>query len=42
MERAVVAGRFSDILPHLWYVLGYAAALLILAVALFLHQMKKQ
>ena len=42
MERAVVTGRFSDILPHLWYVLGYAAALLILAVALFLQQMKKQ
>ena len=42
MERAVLAGNFRDALPHLWWVLGYAAALLVLAVLLFLRQMKKQ
>ena len=42
LERAALAGNFSDALPHLWWVLGYAAVLLALAVALFLRQMKKQ
>ena len=42
MERAVLTGNFADIFPHLWWVLGYAAALLVLAVLLFLRQMKSQ
>ena len=42
MERAVLAGNFTGIFPHLWWVLGYAAAALVLAVMLFLRQMKKQ
>lgn len=42
MERAVLAGDFSGIFPHLWWVLGYGAAAMILAVLLFLRQMKKQ
>lgn len=42
MERAVLAGDFGGALPHLWWVLGYAAVLLVLAVLLFLRQMKKQ
>lgn len=42
MERAVIAGNFADILPHLLPVLGYAIAALILAVILFLRQMKRQ
>ena len=42
LERAVLAGTFSEIFPHLWWVLGYAAALLVLAVLMFLRQMKKQ
>ena len=42
MERAVLAGQFADVLPHLWWVLGYAVGLLALAVLLFLRQMKKQ
>ena len=42
MERAVLAGDFGGAFPHLWWVLGYAAALLILAVFVFLRQMKKQ
>lgn len=42
MERAILAGEFSAVFPHLCWVLLYAAALLILAVLLFLRQMKKQ
>ena len=42
MERAVLSGSFSDIFPHLWWVLGYAAVAMIGAVLLFLRQMKKQ
>ena len=42
MERAVLQGDFAGIFPHLWWVLGYAAVLLLLAVLMFLRQMKKQ
>ena len=42
MERAILAGDFSGIFPHLWWVLGYAVVLLVLAVLMFLRQMKKQ
>lgn len=41
MERALLRGDFAGIFPHLWWVLGYAVALLVLAVWLFLRQMKK-
>ena len=42
MERAVLVGDFSGVFPPLWWVLGYAAILLVLAVLLFLRQMKKE
>ena len=42
MERAVLAGNFSSIFPHLYWVLGYAILALTVAVLLFLRQMKKQ
>ncbi|MBE6535126.1 MAG: ABC transporter permease [Ruminococcaceae bacterium] len=42
LERAVLSGSFSEILPHLLWVLGYALAALAIAVLLFLRQMKKQ
>lgn len=42
MERAILAGKFSDVFPHIWWVFGYASILLVLAVLLFLRQMKKQ
>ena len=41
LERAVLSGSFSDILPHFWWVLGYSVAALAVAVLLFLRQMKK-
>ena len=40
--RAVLVGDYGQILPHLWWVLGYAVAILVLAILLFLRQMKKQ
>ena len=42
MERALLAGDFAGIFPHVWWVLGYAVVLLALAVLLFLRQMKRQ
>lgn len=42
MERAVLAGNYADVFPHIWWVLGYAVLLFVLAVLLFLRQMKKQ
>lgn len=42
LERAVLAGNFTDIFPHLWWVLGYGTAALAAAILLFLRQMKKQ
>lgn len=41
MERAILNGDFAGIFPHLWWVLGYAVGLLIMAVLLFLRQMRK-
>lgn len=40
-ERAILAGNFNGLFPHLWWVLGYAAVTLIAAVWLFLRQMKR-
>lgn len=42
MERAILAGDLGGIFPHLWWVLGYALATLLIAVGLFLRQMKKR
>ena len=42
MERAALAGDLGGVFPHLWWVLGYAAAVFALAVLQFLRQMKKQ
>ena len=42
MGRAVIAGHYAHILPHLWWVLGYTIVLTVAAVALFLRQMKRQ
>lgn len=42
MGRAVIAGHYAHILPHLWWVLGYTVVLTVAAIALFLRQMKRQ
>ncbi|MBQ9780800.1 MAG: ABC transporter permease [Clostridia bacterium] len=41
IERAVLAGNFDGIFPHLWWILGYGIVILIAAVLMFLRQMKK-
>lgn len=41
LERAVLSADYSAIIPHLLWVLGYAVAITIIAVFLFLRQMKK-
>ena len=41
MQRAVLAGDFNRIFPHVWWVVGYGVALLTLAVLVFLRQIKK-
>ncbi len=41
LERAVLAGNFDGIFPHLWWVLGYGVAVLAAAVGMFLRQMRK-
>lgn len=41
LERAVLRGSFTDIFPHLWWVLGYAVVLMMAAILLFLRQMKR-
>ena len=42
MERAVLAGSYGDIWPHLLWVLAYGAISLVAAVLLFLRQMRRQ
>lgn len=42
MERAVLAGNFGAVWPHLLWVLAYGAVALAAAVLLFLRQMRRQ
>lgn len=42
LERAVFNADYTNILPHLWWVLGYTFVAVMGAVFLFLRQMKKQ
>ena len=42
VERAALSGDFGAIFPHMWWVLGYALAASIIAVVLFMRQMKRQ
>lgn len=42
MERAMITGSLTEVLPHLYPVLGYTAVITVGAVLLFLRQMKKQ
>lgn len=42
MEQAVISGDFSDIFPHIYWVLGYMLVVFGLAVFAFLRQMRRQ
>lgn len=41
-ERAILAGNSLEALPHLFPILGYAAIITLVAVLLFLRQMRRQ
>ncbi len=41
LERAVLRGNYTEVFPHIWWVLGYVVAAVIFAVPLFLRQMKR-
>ena len=42
MQRAVISGNYSNVLPHLIWVLAYAIIIIVIAIYLFLRQMKNQ
>ena len=42
LQRAILSGQFDGIAVHIWWVLGYALGFLVVAVLLFLRQMKRQ
>lgn len=41
MGKAVIAGQYDGILPHLWWVLGYGAAVMCIAIYSFRRLTKK-
>lgn len=41
LERAVLQGNYTELFPHLLWVLGYAVAIFCIAVIAFLRQMRK-
>lgn len=42
LQRAVISGTFGKATTHLYYVVGYTIVVTLLAVLMFLRQMKKQ
>ena len=42
MQRAVISGDYDKILPHFLWVMGYAVVILIIAIIVYLRQMKNQ
>lgn len=42
LEKAVLNGNAKEIFPHLLWVVGYGVAALVMAILLFLRQMKRQ
>ena len=42
MQRVVISGDYDKILPHFLWVMGYAVVILIIAIIVYLRQMKNQ
>lgn len=42
LQRAALSGRTADILPHLWWVLGYGVLMAAVAIAVFTHKMRRR
>lgn len=41
-EKAVLSGQYSNIFPHIYWVIGYSAVITAAAVLVFIRQIKKQ
>lgn len=37
--RAAISGDYASILPHLWWVIGYAVVILVIAIIVFRKKM---
>lgn len=42
IQKAILSGNYMDMLPHFYWIIGYAITITIIAVFAFLKQMKKQ
>ncbi len=42
LERAALSGNYEDIFPHIFWVIGYTIVTILVAIILFLRQMRKQ
>lgn len=42
LEKAVLSANYTNITPHLFWVLGYTAIVIVFAIVFFLRQMRKQ
>lgn len=42
LEKAMISGDYTELLPHIFIVIGYTIIITLCAVLLFLRQMKKQ
>lgn len=42
LERAVLSGNYTEIFPHIYWVIGYMIASVLAAVLMFLRQMQRQ
>lgn len=40
--RAAITGKYSNILPHLWWVIGYAITIMIIAILVFKRKMNSK
>ncbi|MGO1558327.1 MAG: ABC transporter permease, partial [Staphylococcus equorum] len=38
-SRAAISGDYTSILPHLWWVIGYAVAIMVIAIIVFRKKM---
>lgn len=41
MGKAAIAGKYGDIFPHLWWVLGYAVGMTVLSIVVFKKKMRR-
>lgn len=42
LEQGALSGNFSQLFPHVWWVLAYGIVTFVVAILLFLNQMKRQ